>query len=86
MRCIGRRWPTFVGLSHRPRCQPNSGRVIDLFTVYPERLANPNPRFTLLLLIRMSSLWVLYMTVKNSSQLPDVKDRANLLLPFKKNL
>lgn len=60
--------------------------VFDLFTVYPERLANPNPRFTLLLLIRMSSLWVLYMTVKNSSQLPDVKDRANLLLPFKKNL
>lgn len=38
--------------------------VSDMFMVYPERLANPTPLFTVLLLARMILLWVLYMSVK----------------------
>lgn len=59
--------------------------VSDIFTVYPERLANPTPFFTMLLLVRMTLLWVLYMSVKNASRMPELKERANLFLPFKRN-
>lgn len=58
--------------------------VFDLFTVYPERLANPQPLFTLMMLVRLSSLWVLYMSVKNASRMPAPADRANILLPFRR--
>jgi hypothetical protein len=59
--------------------------ISDLFTVYPERLASPNPFFTTFLLVRITLLWVLYIAVKNASRLPDAKDRANLFLPFKRS-
>lgn len=59
--------------------------VSDIFTVYPERLANPTPFFTVFLLMRLALLWVLYMSVKNASRLPEVKDRMNLFLPFKRS-
>lgn len=57
--------------------------VFDLFTVYPEKLADPTPSFTLLLALRLVALWCVYITVRNASRLPEVKDRANLLLPFR---
>ena len=57
--------------------------VFDLFTVYPEKLANPTPSFTFLMLIRLTALSFLFIGVKNASRLPAVKDRANLFLPFK---
>jgi len=57
--------------------------LFDLFTVYPEKLANPNPLFTLLMVLRLLALWCIFLAVRNVSRLPDVKDRANLLLPFR---
>ncbi len=57
--------------------------LFDLFTVYPEKLANPTPSFTLLMALRLLALWSVYLTVRNASRLPDVQDRANIFLPFK---
>ena len=57
--------------------------VFDLFTVYPEKLANPTPSFTVLMVLRLLALWCVYITVRNASRLPELKDRANLLLPFR---
>lgn len=59
--------------------------ISDIFTVYPERLANPTPFFTVFLLVRITLLWVFYMAIKNASRMPDLKDRANLFLPFKRH-
>lgn len=58
--------------------------LFDLFTVYPERLANPTPSFTVLMGLRLLAVWCVYLTVRNASRLPDVQDRANILLPFKR--
>ena len=58
--------------------------VSDIFTVYPERLANPTPFFTVFLLMRLVLLWVFYMAIKNASRMPEIKDRTNLFLPFKR--
>lgn len=58
--------------------------VSDIFTVYPERLANPTPFFTFLLLLRITGIWFLYLMVKNSSRFPRGRDRWNIFLPFKK--
>lgn len=60
--------------------------VFDLFNVYAEVIAHPTPRLTVMLIVRLTGLWFVYLTVKNASRLPDVKDRMNLLLPFKKNV
>ena len=60
--------------------------VFDMFNVYAEVLANPTPRLTLMLIIRLIGLWFTYLTVKNSSRLPDVKDRFNIMLPFKRDV
>lgn len=54
-----------------------------LFTVYPERLASPNPFFTLFLLVRLTMLWSVFLAVKNASRLPQAKDRINIFLPFR---
>mgnify|MGYP000328904752 CR=1 FL=1 len=59
--------------------------VFDLFTVYPERLANPNPFFTLFLLVRLTMLWSVFLAVKNASRLPEGQDRLSIFLPFRKN-
>lgn len=58
--------------------------VNDIFNVYGEQLADPKPFFTFFLLVRISLLWVLYMSVKNASRLPAVQDRLNPLLPFRR--
>ena len=57
--------------------------LFDLFTVYPEKLADPTPLFTFLLSLRLVALWCVYLTVRNASRLPEPKDRANLLLPWR---
>lgn len=57
--------------------------LFDLFTVYPEMLANPTPAFTVLMALRLLALWSVFLTVRNASRLPAVKDRANILLPFR---
>ena len=59
--------------------------VFDLFTVYPEKLANPTPGFTFLMMVRLTALAFLFLGVKNASRLPVLKDRANILLPFKRH-
>lgn len=59
--------------------------VFDLFTIYPEILAHPTPLLTLSLFVRFSLLWVIGLAVKNVSRIPEVKDRINLLLPFRAN-
>jgi len=60
--------------------------ISDLFTIYPERLANPTPFFTSFLLIRIVLLWVMYMSVKNASRMPSGIDKINFFLPFKRDL
>ena len=57
--------------------------LFDLFTVYPEKLANPTPSFTVLMALRLLAVWCVYLTVRNASRLPDLKDRGNILLPFR---
>ena len=58
--------------------------VFDLFNVYAERLSQPTPRLTLMMLLRLTALWFLYLSVKNISRLPAGLDRFNLLLPFRR--
>lgn len=59
--------------------------VFDLFNVYGEVIAHPTPRTTLMLILRLMALWFVYLNVKNSSRLPDVKDRLNIMLMFRKD-
>jgi hypothetical protein len=58
--------------------------VSDAFMVYSEKLSDPTPTFTLLLLLRLVGLWIIYMAVRNASRLPDVADRKNILLAFRR--
>ena len=58
--------------------------VSDLFTVYPERLDNPTPFFTVSLMVRLVLLWVMYKSVRNASRMPDVKDRLVAFWPFRR--
>jgi len=58
--------------------------IFDLFNVYAEVLADPTPIVTVGLITRFMALWFVYLSVTNSSRLPDVKDRFNILLPFRR--
>lgn len=58
--------------------------AFDLFNIYAEILAKPTPRTTLMLILRLVALWFLFLSVRNASRLPDLKDRVNILLPFKR--
>lgn len=64
----------FTGIAHL---------AFDMVTVYPARLTDPQPRFVLLLLIRLSALWMLFRAIRNIHRLPAARDRANPLLPFR---
>lgn len=59
--------------------------ISDLFTVYPERLANPTPFFTVTILARLTVLWILFISIKNISRMPERQDRWNIFLPFQKD-
>lgn len=59
--------------------------VFDMFNVYFEVMSNPTPLVTLMLILRLTGLWFVYLCVKNSSRLPDVPDRMNIMLPFRKD-
>lgn len=59
--------------------------VFDMFNVYAEVIARPTPRLTLVLILRLVGLWFVYLSVKNASRLPQVRDRMNLLLPLKRD-
>lgn len=58
--------------------------VFDMFNVYAEVIARPTPRVTIMLMLRLTALWFIYLSVKNVSRMPDVKDRMNVLLIFKR--
>ena len=58
--------------------------ISDLFTVYPERLQNITPGFTLILLVRVMLLWFLLLNIKNASRIPERKNRFDVLLPFRR--
>ena len=58
--------------------------VFDLFNVYAEKLAQPTPRMTLLMLLRITALWFIYLCIKNVGRIPQISDRFNIFLPFKK--
>lgn len=60
--------------------------VFDLFNVYANVIAHPTPRTTLMLIVRLTGLWFVYLNIKNSSRLPEIQDRMNLFLPFKRNV
>ncbi len=59
--------------------------VFDIFTVFPERLASPSPLFTLFLLLRLCCLWVVFLSIKNASRIPPIKDRLKLSLIFRRS-
>ena len=58
--------------------------VSDLFSVYAEQLRTPTPGLTVQLLVRILVLWLVYVSIKNMSRLPERKYRMNIFLPFKK--
>jgi hypothetical protein len=58
--------------------------ISDLFTVYPERLQNITPGFTLVLLVRLVLLWFLFLNIKNASRIPEKRSRFDVLLPFRR--
>ncbi|MEN9624196.1 hypothetical protein [uncultured Limnohabitans sp.] len=60
--------------------------VFDLFNVYAEVLANPTPKTTVALIARLLALWVVFLSVRNAGRQPDLKDRLNILLPFKRDV
>lgn len=58
--------------------------ITDLFTLYPERLANPTPMFTLNILLRLAVLWVIFIAITNLSRRPSPADRFNVFLPLRR--
>ncbi len=58
--------------------------VFDLFNVYAEVLANPPARVTVSLMARVLGLWCIFLSIKNSSRMPDTRGRLNIFLPFRK--
>jgi len=58
--------------------------ISDLFMVYPSRLQNITPDFTLILLGRITLLWFLFLGVKNASRIPGKGSRFDVLLPFRR--
>jgi hypothetical protein len=58
--------------------------TFDLFNIYAEVLNNPSPRITAMFTLRIIGLWFIFLTFKNSSRIPELKDRFNPLLPFRK--
>lgn len=59
--------------------------VFDMFNVYAEKLSNPSPWFTFLLLIRILCLSMFFISIKNISRMPLSEGRFNIFLPFKKH-
>lgn len=57
--------------------------VFDMFNVYADALSRPSPQLTLMLIARLIALWFIFLSVKNSSRIPDVKDRLNPLIIFR---
>jgi hypothetical protein len=60
--------------------------ISDLFTVYPEKLQNITPDFTLILLGRLIAIWFMFLAVKNVKRMPKHSQRLDFLLPFRRNL
>ena len=58
--------------------------ISDLFSVYAEQLRTPTPTLTVQLLVRILVLWLVYVSIKNMSRLPERKDRLNIFLPFRR--
>lgn len=58
--------------------------ITDLFTLYPERLANRPPMFTLNILLRLAVLWVIFIAITNLSRRPRPADRFNVFLPLRR--
>lgn len=59
--------------------------LMDVFAIYWEALANPTKTMTVLILLRLIGLWCVFQTVRNARHLPEPRDRANILLPFRKD-
>ena len=60
--------------------------VSDLFILFPERLAHPTPYTTLSIIVRLILIWVMYISVRNASRMPDAKDRLNPFLMLKRDV
>ena len=58
--------------------------VFDLFNVYGANLSRPTPELTILLIIRVAALGAMYSIVRHSGRVPEVKDRFNVSLPFRR--
>jgi hypothetical protein len=56
----------------------------DIFNIYWDVLASPTPAFTVMLLVRVTALWLVFINLRHASSLPDGADRFNILLPFRK--
>ena len=58
--------------------------MFDIFTIFPDLLAKRSPFFTAIIVIRVAVILLVLSLVMNRHRLPKVRDRLNLLLPFKK--
>jgi hypothetical protein len=58
--------------------------VFDLFNVYGANLSRPTPELTILLIIRVAALCTMYSIVRHSGRVPEVSDRFNVFLPFRR--
>ena len=56
----------------------------DIFNIYWETLPNPTPVFTVMLLLRVTALWLVFISLRNVARLPEGSDRFNILLPFRR--
>jgi hypothetical protein len=54
--------------------------MLDLFSLYPYRLSEPNAQFTVLMGIRLLALACVFLNARNAGRLPERKDRLNVLL------
>ncbi|OYU13647.1 MAG: hypothetical protein CFE38_01205 [Comamonadaceae bacterium PBBC1] len=58
--------------------------LFDFFTVYYGQIGTPTNLLTAIIMLRLTVMFVVFVSIKNLSRIPEKKDRMNLLLPFRK--
>ena len=56
----------------------------DLFNIYGEKLAEPTPAFTLIIILRFICYYLVFISIRNISRIPPVSDRWKISLAWKK--
>ena len=56
----------------------------DFYNIYREKLSQPTPAFTFLLILRFICYSMVFINIKNLSRIPSAGDRWNIFLAFQK--